>query len=282
MTDHHNSVLVSHRPDGTSETGPAKLELRGVTKTFTTRRGTVSAVAKVDLTIEQGEFVMLVGPSGCGKSTLLMIAAGLERPTTGEVFVDGDPAGPPGPSRSVVFQRFALFPAMTVRKNIDFGLRMARLGKAEREDKVARQVRLIGLEGFEDAYPHELSGGMQQRVAIARALVLEPEILLMDEPFGALDAQTRTVMQEEVARICSELKLTVLFVTHSVEEAVYLGDRVVIMAARPGRIKGQVDIPPNSDWRRHSVEEAMSDSDFARLRSDIWQLVKEEIHLRAH
>lgn len=283
MTDHRNDLLVSQRThNDASGTTPKKLQLRGVTKTFTTRRGTVSAVAEVDLSISQGEFVMLVGPSGCGKSTLLMIAAGLERPTTGGVLVDGLPAGPPGPSRSVVFQRFALFPAMTVHKNIAFGLRMAGLDKTARERKVARQMRLVGLEGFEDAYPHELSGGMQQRVAIARALVLEPDILLMDEPFGALDAQTRTVMQEEVARICQELSLTVLFVTHSVEEAVYLGHRVLIMSARPGRITGQVDIPADREWRHHSVETAMGDAEFSQLRSDIWQRVREEINPTAH
>jgi NitT/TauT family transport system ATP-binding protein len=257
-----------------------KLVLRGIRKSFTRRRTTVEALAGADLSVNQGEFVTLVGPSGCGKSTLLMIAAGLEEPTEGEVVVDGRLAGPPGPDRCVVFQRFALFPAMTVRKNIEFGLRMARISRKERTERALAEIEMVGLQGFEEAYPHELSGGMQQRGAIARALVLEPDILLMDEPFGALDAQTRAVMQEQVARLCSELNLTVLFVTHSVEEAVYLGDRVTIMTARPGRVKDQVLVPKDADWRGLSVEDATSHADFSALRTAVWKQVKEELSVR--
>lgn len=257
-----------------------KLELRGIQKSFTRRKTTVQAIAGADLSVAQGEFVTLVGPSGCGKSTLLMIAAGLEQPSGGEVVVDGRIAGPPGPDRCVVFQRFALFPAMTVRKNIEFGMRMAQVGKRERTRRASAEIEMVGLQGFEDAYPHELSGGMQQRVAIARALVLQPDILLMDEPFGALDAQTRAVMQEQVAQLCTELNLTVLFVTHSVEEAVYLGDRVAIMTARPGRIKNEVLVPRDAAWRGLSVEDATTHADFSALRTAVWRQVKEELNVR--
>ena len=270
-------VETEQAPPGTVQ---PKLTLRGIRKSFTRRKITVEAIAGADLSVNQGEFVTLVGPSGCGKSTLLMIAAGLEEPTEGDVVVDGRLAGPPGPDRCVVFQRFALFPAMTVRKNIEFGLRMARVSSKERAERALAEIEMVGLQGFEDAYPHELSGGMQQRVAIARALVLEPDILLMDEPFGALDAQTRAVMQEQVARLCSELNLTVLFVTHSVEEAVYLGDRVAIMTARPGRIKDQILVPKDADWRGLSVEDATGHADFSALRTAVWKQVKEELNVR--
>jgi NitT/TauT family transport system ATP-binding protein len=170
---------VASRGDGTP-----KMEIRGVSKTFHARGGTVAALEPCDLAIEGGEFVTVVGPSGCGKSTLMMIAAGLEAPSTGEILVDGRPAGPAGPRRTVVFQRFALFPSETVAENIAFGLRVAKVARTESEARVAEQLELMGLARFRDAYPHELSGGMQQRVAIARALVVRPDILLMDEPFG--------------------------------------------------------------------------------------------------
>lgn len=278
MIDSHDQVLTQPEPAPPREPdAQGKLVLRGISKSFAARRTTVQALQNIDLSVAAGEFVTLVGPSGCGKSTLLMIAAGLEQPSAGVVLVDGHPAGKAGPDRCVVFQRFALFPAKTVAKNIEFGLRMAGADKQTRHQKIAAQIELIGLRGFENSYPHELSGGMQQRVAIARALVLEPDILLMDEPFGALDAQTRVVMQEEVAKICKSLGLTVLFVTHSVEEAVYLGNRVVVMSARPGKIKEEIRVPTDSAWRRRSVEDAMDDSEFADLRSRVWQLVREEI-----
>ena len=255
----------------------AKLELRGVSKTYRTRKGETNAVTPTDLSVRTGEFVAIVGPSGCGKSTLLMIAAGLEAPTTGEVLIDGRPAGSAGPDRSVVFQRFALFPSETVASNIEFGLKVARVPKADRQKRLQQQLDLMGLEQFASAYPHELSGGMQQRVAIARALIVQPEILLMDEPFGALDAQTRTVMQEEVSRLHQREHYTVLFITHSVEEAVYLADRVVVMSKRPGRIKAEVEIPRDAEWRGGDIEEAMAHADFAEYRRGIWELVREEL-----
>lgn len=260
-------------PDATTP----KMEIRGVTKRFQTRSGDVVAVDGCDLTIAPGEFVTIVGPSGCGKSTVMMIAAGLEDATNGQVLVDGVGAGRPGPQRSVVFQAFALFPSQTVVQNIEFGLRVARTPAAERRRRVDEQLTLMGLEQFRRSYPHELSGGMKQRVAIARALVVEPEILLMDEPFGALDAQTRALLQEEIARLCRERHYTVLFITHSVEEAVYLADRVVVMTRRPGRIKAEVAVPRDAAWRTRNIEEALGDPDFNELRQRVWELVREEI-----
>ena len=254
-----------------------KMELRGISKTFRTRAGNVAALDRCDLSIRQGELVTVVGPSGCGKSTLMMIAAGLEAPSTGEILVDGVPAGPAGPQRTVVFQRFALFPSETVAQNIAFGLRVAGIDRAEREKRVVEQLQFMALAQFRNAYPHELSGGMQQRVAIARALVVRPEILLMDEPFGALDAQTRTVLQEEVARLSRVMNYTVMFITHSVEEAVYLGDRVVAMSSRPGRIKRELAVPRDAPWRSLDIEEASSHADFIARKREIWELIRTEI-----
>ncbi len=256
---------------------PAKMEIRGVCKTFHARGGSVVALERCDLSIAQGEFVTVVGPSGCGKSTLMMIAAGLDAPTSGEILVDGVPAGPAGPSRTVVFQRFALFPSETVAQNIGFGLSVAGIERSERERRVSEQLEFMGLAQFRDAYPHELSGGMQQRVAIARALVVRPDILLMDEPFGALDAQTRTVLQEEVSRLRRVMNYTVMFITHSVEEAVYLGDRVVIMSSRPGRIKRIIDIPREAEWRGLEIEEASNHASFIEFKREIWELIRAEI-----
>jgi NitT/TauT family transport system ATP-binding protein len=255
----------------------AKMELRGVSKTFQARGGETRALEPCDLKVASGEFVTVVGPSGCGKSTLMMIAAGLEAPSSGEILVDGRPAGPAGPRRTVVFQRFALFPSETVAQNIAFGLRVAHVERAEIERRVAEQLRLMGLARFAGAYPHELSGGMQQRVAIARALAVQPDILLMDEPFGALDAQTRTVLQEEVSRLQRELHYTVLFITHSVEEAVYLSDRVVVMSRGPGRNKREIAVPRDADWRGLEIEEAGNRASFLHTKREIWELIRDEI-----
>jgi NitT/TauT family transport system ATP-binding protein len=253
------------------------LDLRQIEKRYITRRGDVQALRPTDLIVEKGDFIGIVGPSGCGKSTLLNIVGGLDKPSGGTALVQGAPLSGPGPDRCVVFQRFALFPTKTVAGNIAFGPRMARMKNPEREARVAELIKLVGLEGFEKAYPHELSGGMQQRVALARALIVQPEILLMDEPFGALDAQTRITMQEEIARLARELGLTVLLVTHSVDEAVYLCNRVVVMTARPGGIKEEVRIDPDVAWKRNSVDSAMSHPDFTELHSKIWKSVREEM-----
>ncbi|PSK99785.1 NitT/TauT family transport system ATP-binding protein [Haloactinopolyspora alba] len=254
-----------------------KLEIRGVTKNFVTRAGEVDALASCDLALEQGEFLTIVGPSGCGKSTLMMVAAGLDEASSGSILVDGEPAGGPGPQRSVVFQRFALFPSRTVADNICFGMQQARVPKPEQAERLEEQLTLMGLGKFRDSYPHELSGGMQQRVAIARSLVLRPEILLMDEPFGALDAQTRLLLQEELVRLRQVHRFTVLFITHSVEEAVYLADRVAVMTRRPGAIKTVIDVPGDAEWRSSDIETAMGHPEFTQLRQRVWKLVKEEI-----
>lgn len=253
------------------------MEIRGVSKTFQTRNGPIVALERCDLAIRDSEFVTVVGPSGCGKSTLMMIAAGLDDPSEGDVLVDGRPAGPAGPMRSVVFQKFALFPSETVAANIEFGLRVAGLAKVERESRLQEQLEIMRLQQFRNAYPHELSGGMQQRVAIARALVVRPQILLMDEPFAALDAQTRSLLQEEVSRLRRVMNYTVLFITHSVEEAVYLGDRVVVMSRRPGRIKKEISVARDAVWRGGEIETASDHEDFNDARREVWELVREEI-----
>ena len=205
----------------------------------------VNALSNVSLNVAAGEIVSVLGPSGCGKTTLLRIMAGLERPTSGEVTLDGVPIERPGPQRGMVFQEYSLFPWRTILDNVAFGLELKGVSKEERYEKARRYITAVGLAGFENSYPHELSGGMKQRVAIVRALVNNPKALFMDEPFGALDAQTRNVMQAELLRIWQEQQKTVVFVTHSVDEAIYLADRVVIMSARPGQISEiiKIEIP---------------------------------------
>lgn len=214
-----------------------------VSKNFITRsRKEVRAIANASLSVERNEFVCIVGPSGGGKSTLLNIVAGFEGTTSGHLLVDGKSVDGPHPSRTMVFQEFALFPWLSVRDNIGFGLEMKGVSKVERRDQVDHYLELVGLGRFADSYPSELSGGMKQRVAIARALAVQPEMLLMDEPFGALDAYTREIMQEELLRIWQKEPKTVLFVTHSVEEAVTLSDTIVVMAGRPGTVRNVVKV----------------------------------------
>jgi NitT/TauT family transport system ATP-binding protein len=217
--------------------GPAKLALRGVSKRFVDGDRTIDALADVTLDVAENEFTTIIGTSGCGKSTLLMIAAGLEEQTSGSVQVDGAEILGPGRDRGMVFQDYTLFPWLTARENIEFALKAEGFKKAVCRDRAREHLALVGLEAFEDSYPRQLSGGMRQRVAIARALCYRPQILLMDEPFGALDAQTRQLMQELLTGIWEQHRLTVLFVTHDIEEAVFLSDRVIVMSARPGRTK---------------------------------------------
>ena len=200
------------------------------------------ALADINLEIEEKEFICLVGPSGCGKTTLLRIIAGLEKPTSGDVRLDGVPIAGPDPQRGMVFQEYSLFPWKSVIDNIAFGLEMKGISRQERREIAEEYLDIVNLEQFRDAYPHELSGGMRQRVAIARALANNPRVLLMDEPFGALDAQTRNVMQKELLEIWEETKKTVVFVTHSVDEAVYLADRIVVLSPRPGKIEEVIDV----------------------------------------
>jgi NitT/TauT family transport system ATP-binding protein len=240
----------------------------------------LSALDGIDLTVADKEVVALVGPSGCGKTTCLRLAAGFETPTKGRVTVGGHTVSGPGPDRAVVFQQFALFPWKSVEDNIGFGLRNQGASASTRRERVSAVIKLMGLEGYETAYPHQLSGGMQQRVAIARAYVLDPEALLMDEPFGALDAQTRIVMQEELVRIARVNPRTVLFITHAVDEAVYLADRVAVMTRRPGRIKEILDIRTVRDaerWNDHErIEDVMDLESFVHLRTHIWRSLREE------
>jgi NitT/TauT family transport system ATP-binding protein len=239
----------------------------------------IVALDRVSLAVGEREFVAIVGPSGCGKTTLLRLAAGLDFPTAGRVLVGDREVRAPGPDRAVVFQQFALFPWKTVRENIGFGLKCRGTPAKDREMAVRRYVEVMGLGGHEDAYPHQLSGGMQQRVAIARSYVLEPDVLLMDEPFGALDAQTRIEMQEELIRLARVSPRTVLFITHSVEEAVYLADRVVVMSRRPGRIQEIIDVARfrhDEAWQDRPIEEVLDRDSFIHLRSYIWRLLRDQ------
>ncbi|TDD91752.1 ABC transporter ATP-binding protein [Actinomadura darangshiensis] len=250
-------------------TTPPKISVKGITKTFTLGKDSFTALDDVSLDIEDNEFVTVVGPSGCGKSTLLNILAGLEEPTDGQSLVDGSAVSGPGPERGVIFQQYALFPWLTVRKNIEFGLKTARVSKAERRDRAQHFIEMVGLEQFADALPKMLSGGMRQRCAIARAYAVNPSILLMDEPFGALDALTRVKLQEQLLDTWSKEQRTVLFITHDVDEAVFLANRVIVMAADPGRIYDVVDVDlpyPRSEEFRLSTE-------FAALRNRVWHSV---------
>ncbi|WP_423871116.1 ABC transporter ATP-binding protein [Bradyrhizobium sp.] len=238
------------------------LTIHGVTKRFTVGDDEVEALAPVDLVIPKGEFACMIGASGCGKSTLLRIIAGFEEPTTGEVAIDGEPVTGPGSDRGMVFQDYALFPWMTVRQNISFGPRQRHLAREEIEKTTDEFVRMVGLERFADRYPNQLSGGMKQRVAIARVLANNANILLMDEPFGALDALTREQLQNELLQIWKRTGVTTIFVTHSVEEAALLADRVLVMSAGPGRIDSdfRIDLPRPRD---------VSSPEFNALRRDV-------------
>ena len=222
----------------------SKLVIQGVSRSFAGVRGgqPLQALTPIDLTVAANDFITILGPSGCGKSTLLRIVAGLETPTTGRVLLDGLPVTRPGPDRGMVFQSYTLFPWLTVAENIAFGLRERRQPEKVRRDLVASYIDLVGLTGFENHWPKQLSGGMQQRTAIARALANDPEILLLDEPFGALDNQTRGLMQELLLGIWERRTKTVLFVTHDIEEAIFMASRVAVMTARPGRIKSDVHV----------------------------------------
>jgi NitT/TauT family transport system ATP-binding protein len=253
----------------------ARIDVRGLSKTFQAIKGeTVAAISDVSFAVGENEFVSIVGPSGCGKSTLLYIIAGFIAPTSGAVLIDGTPVRGPGPDRGIVFQEYALFPWRTVQDNIKYGLEEKGVAGDEVQRIVQKYLRLMGLQEFRHKYPKELSGGMKQRVALARTLAYEPDVLLMDEPFGALDAQTRELQQDELLAIWREKKKTVLFVTHSVEEAVYLSERVIVMTARPGRIKSVVDIELDRSCHR---EEIVTSPEFARLRNRVWLEVREEV-----
>ena len=261
-------------PDDLAPPTQDKIVVSGFRHFFATADGPVQATDFVDLSIRTGEFVTLVGPSGCGKTTLLRALAGFIKPTEGTVLCDGAPVRGPGRERGVVFQELAILPWRTVRRNIGHGLEIARRPRSEREATVARLIQLTGLAGFEDRYPHELSGGMRQRVAVARTWAADPDVILMDEPFAAVDAMTRLTLQEELVRLCAATGKTVFFITHSVDEAVFLADRVLVMTRRPGRIKAVIDVPGRAagrDWETFKVDAAMQ-----AIVEQVLRLVREE------
>ncbi|CCJ35823.1 ABC-type nitrate/sulfonate/bicarbonate transport system, ATPase component [Methanoculleus bourgensis MS2] len=243
--------------------------IKDVAKTFKKEDGTATpALEGVTLEIRDKEFVCLVGPSGCGKTTLLRIIAGLETPTTGSVTIDGSAVTGPDPKRGMVFQEYSLFPWRRVIDNIAFGLEMKGVSREERRQTAEYYLKMVGLSRFRDAYPFELSGGMRQRVAIARALANEPDVLLMDEPFGALDAQTRNRMQKELLCLWKKTEKTIVFVTHSVDEAVYLSDRIIVLSPRPGSVQEIITIP----WPRPRDR---TSADFAEVRRRVLEMINE-------
>lgn len=251
------------------------IEISQLTKTFTSNDGsTVQAIGGVDLTVNDNEFMTILGPSGCGKTTLLKCIAGLAPWDSGEIEIDGAKVRGPGPDRAMVFQNFALLPWATVMDNIGFGLRVRGVAKSEREDRAHQLIKTVGLSGFEKKRPGELSGGMQQRVGIARALAVDPKVLLMDEPFGAVDEQTRRLLQEELLRIWEQQQLTVVFITHSMEEAVLLGDRVVLMSARPGRIAEMVDVPLARP-RSSDIGALERSRDYVEITAYLWDRLRD-------
>ena len=249
-----------------------KVSLHGISLSYETTNGNrLLAIDNIDLKVRAGEFLCIVGPSGCGKSTLLHLIAGLDKPTSGHVLVDDKVVEGTGTDRILIFQELGLFPWLKVGENVEFGMKMKSLSKTEREEKIRYYLRLVHLSQFKDSYTHQLSGGMRQRVALARALATEPDVLLMDEPFAALDAQTRDLLHDELERIWAETGRTIVFVTHNVREAVRLGDRVVLFTFRPGRVKRefQVDLP-----RPRQLEEV----DVARAAREILEHLREEIN----
>jgi NitT/TauT family transport system ATP-binding protein len=228
----------------------------------------------VTLDVRSGEFLTLVGPSGCGKSTLIDLVGGLTVPDGGRILVDGRPIDGPGRDRGIVFQQYALFPWRTAAQNVAFALEVAGIRRQERRERVQYHLELVGLSAFGDRYPHELSGGMKQRVAIARSLAYDPQVLLMDEPFAALDAQTRETLQIELLRIWRDTGKTIVFITHGIDEAIVLGQRVAVMTARPGRIKHVFEIP---DELHSEIDDVRSLPAFGRVRHDVWSLLREEV-----
>jgi NitT/TauT family transport system ATP-binding protein len=250
-----------------------QLALRNIVKVYGTGEEAVTALDGVSLDVDDSEFVSILGPSGCGKSTLLRIIDGLLEPTSGTVQIDGAEVTGSGQDRGMVFQSFNLFPWRTVRDNIEFGLEVAGVDKDERRKTAQEYIDLVGLTDFGDSYPKELSGGMQQRVGLARALAIDPEILLMDEPFGALDAQTRELMQTELLKIWSKNQKTSVFITHDIEEAIFLSDRVVVLTDRPGRIHEIINVP--FDRPRYG-RDLKADAKFGELRERIWDLLFED------
>jgi NitT/TauT family transport system ATP-binding protein len=271
LVAHMNSVPVSHTETvDLAAQEPVLIQANNLSVEYERTRDKSRLVALQDFTLDirAGEFVTIVGPSGCGKSTFLNVVGGLQPPSAGEVLINGRPVRSPGPDRAMVFQDYGLMPWRTVQRNVEFGLEMRGQLNAAAKEKVQYYINMVGLSGFEQAYPRELSGGMRQRVGLARALAIEPQILLMDEPFAAVDLITRELMQEELARIISTTGKTVIFITHSVDEAITLGDRLVVISARPGRVQAihQVDIP-----RPRFRTNIRSNPRYISLREQVWQ-----------
>ena len=251
----------------------AKLEIENVLLRYGNKKGDgVVALEDISLSVEDGELSVIVGPSGCGKSSLLRLVAGLVDVTAGSIRLDGEEVTRPGKERGMVFQSYTLFPWLTVQANVEFGPRIAKMPNKERDDVARHFINEVGLTGFEKSYPKQLSGGMMQRVALARALANDPEVLLMDEPFGALDAQTRSLMQELLLTIWEHSKKTVLFITHDIDEAIFLGDRVYVMSARPGHIKEDFDVP----IQRPRNVDVLTTPQFMEMKRNVMHLIHDE------
>lgn len=248
------------------------IEARDVAIHFKSSGKSLNAVDGVSINVQPGEFVSLIGPSGCGKSSLLNVVAGFMQPTSGEFLLDGTRIERPGADRGVVFQQYSLFPWMTVRKNVEFGLKIQGVSANERQTRARTLLGLAGLLQFENHYPDQLSGGMKQRVGIVRALSTSPQVLLMDEPFGALDSQTRIVMQEILTNMWQRLRISVMFITHDIDEAIFLSDRIYVMTARPGRIKAEIVVP----LARPRTSDMTSTPEFSALVNSIKALIREE------
>ena len=260
-------------------TATPKLQIEGIDKSFYKsihdRIVEVPALSGVSFSVERGTFVSIIGPSGCGKSTLLRIIDGLIRSDSGRVLVDGSEVKEPGLDRAVVFQYFGLYPWRTVLGNVQFGLELQHVSKGERTRRAQENINLVGLDGFESHYPHELSGGMRQRVGFARALTTDPDIILMDEPFSAVDEQTRELLQHELLELWAKMRKTIVFVTHSIDEAVYMSDRIIVMGARPGRIVKVIDV----DLPRPRDDATRALPQFGRIRTDAWEILKAGIRV---
>jgi NitT/TauT family transport system ATP-binding protein len=262
---------LAHVTVGSAQPVRAAVEVHGLSHVYSGRDGVVPALEDIDLTVQAGRFVVIVGPSGCGKTSLLMMLAGLRTPSAGTILCDGRPIPKPDPTRvGVIFQEASLYPWLTALENVEFPLALKHAPRDERRARAESMLRLVGLEGFSGRYPHELSGGMKQRVSIARGLVQDPPVLLMDEPFAALDEQTRMTMGHELLRIWSQTSKTVVFITHSLTEAVYLADEVMVMSPRPGRILDRIVI----DLPRPRTYEMMATDVFGRLRERIWKQIR--------
>jgi NitT/TauT family transport system ATP-binding protein len=255
-----------------SDDGKGFIDVRNLGVVFGANGARVEAVKDVSFNVQPSEFVSLIGPSGCGKSTLLSIVAGFVKPTSGEALLDGAPITKPGSDRGVVFQQYSLFPWLSVRLNVEFGLKMAGVGKDKRATTARTLLGLAGLLAFENHYPDQLSGGMKQRIGIVRALATSPQVLLMDEPFGALDTQTRVVMQEILTNMWQKFRISVLFITHDIEESIFLSDRIYVMTARPGRIKAEIKVP----LPRPRVAAMTESAEFMRLVHELKRLIREE------